>query len=284
MVNVLLVQFDPIYRNPKESRLKVERLIDVELSEDRYQALKLDLIILPEMAFSGYNFKSVHDIKQVALDTEKESIEFAKVYSLKYKCGVAIGYPRFDETSGKYFNSQAVMKPNGEVLNVYNKTHLYYNDKTWASEGSGFKCIELDWMKTVEGRSVKAVQAICMDINPKDFTAPYNEYELASYANKVQADLILFSSAWTSSPDEKIDFNDLQPIQYWANRLKPLLDKKVKFICTNRIGSELNENWKQNLQGLTTFVGRSCVIDLEKRLIIDYIAGNIEACKFISFD
>lgn len=276
-MKVLLVQFEPKYKTPKESRKRAEKVI----KKYHGKLLKgVDIILLPEMAFSGYNFKTREDIKEVAIESEQESIEFAKKYSTKYKTGVVIGYPRYDKDKDLCFNSQLVMNPNAEIISVYDKCFLYYNDKTWATEGNCFKIIELPWINKKNGESVKAVQAICMDINPKDFEAPSDKYELASFVKAEKADVILFSSAWTT---EEPDTNDsLRHIQYWASRLTPLLDTNCFFICSNRIGEEDKKLWNETLSGKTKFVGRSCVIDLKKRTINRVIKGSKQDCRLVT--
>lgn len=71
--------------------------------------------------------------------------------------------------------------------------------------------------------------------------------------------MIIFSAAWLDPNvypnDEKATFETLN---YWANRLIPIIkDKKdIKpcyFVCSNRVGTELGEN----------YMGSSCIMKLK---------------------
>ena len=114
-----------------------------------------------------------------------------------------------------------------------------------------------------ESESVLASLGICMDINPREFEAPWDAYELANACKSHGSSLLLFSSAWTNShPDD--DPRTVSPVNrneiltYWLNRLVPLVGSDVHFVCANRVGME---------NGIT-FTGCSCVMSLrEPRLI-----------------
>ena len=56
-LNVLCVQLLPVHLNPKESMEKVDRMID------KYR--EADIVVLPEMAFSGYTFNDFEEIRPI---------------------------------------------------------------------------------------------------------------------------------------------------------------------------------------------------------------------------
>jgi predicted amidohydrolase len=112
----------------------------------------LDLLVLPEMAFSGYNFKSLEHIMPF-LEPSGSGISalWARTTALKYDCVVAVGYPEKVDSSPrrgmsgpKYFNSLIMVNGDGETLANYRKSFLYYTDATWAQEGSGFFAGKID--------------------------------------------------------------------------------------------------------------------------------------------
>jgi len=112
----------------------------------------LDLLVLPEMAFSGYNFKSLEHIMPF-LEPSGSGISalWARTTALKYDCVVAVGYPEKVDSSRrrgmsgpKYFNSLIMVNGDGETLANYRKSFLYYTDATWAQEGSGFFAGKID--------------------------------------------------------------------------------------------------------------------------------------------
>ncbi|CAG8804962.1 14292_t:CDS:2, partial [Racocetra fulgida] len=43
----------------------------------------------------------------------------------------------------KYYNSICFVGRNGNLIETYQKTHLYETDESWAEEGPGFKSIDV---------------------------------------------------------------------------------------------------------------------------------------------
>lgn len=118
----------------------------------------LDLLVLPELAFSGmlqipliarsvdnfqgYNFKSLQDIAPF-LEYSGSGITslWARTVALKYNCVVTVGYPEKVDLSAhwpanpEYYNSTIVVNSEGETIANYRKSFLYYTDESWALEG-----------------------------------------------------------------------------------------------------------------------------------------------------
>jgi protein N-terminal amidase len=211
------------------------------------------------------------DARAVARESAR-ALAWAREIAMTYDTHVALGHCREEATSGELFNSQTVFAPDGDVARRYDKSHLYFVDEAWAVEGRrGFEVFTLAMKCFVRGagsayaevvRDVKCVSAICMDINPYKFEAPWTDFELANAC--VGSDLILFSSAWTSAhPDDPeeikrkpVDFGET--VSYGMSRLQPLLGKTMSpyFVCANRIGVE------NDIQ----FTGCSCIVDLRHRI------------------
>lgn len=53
-------------------------------------------------------------------------------------------------------NSLMIINPSGEMIANYRKTHLYYTDETWASEGSGFYAGEISGLGAVSAGICKS--------------------------------------------------------------------------------------------------------------------------------
>eukprot|EP00349_Pseudokeronopsis_sp_Brazil_P006070 CAMPEP_0202966888 /NCGR_PEP_ID=MMETSP1396-20130829/11526_1 /ASSEMBLY_ACC=CAM_ASM_000872 /TAXON_ID= /ORGANISM="Pseudokeronopsis sp., Strain Brazil" /LENGTH=200 /DNA_ID=CAMNT_0049691289 /DNA_START=88 /DNA_END=687 /DNA_ORIENTATION=- len=197
------------------------------------------------MAFSGYKFKDADDIKPFCEDgASGKTFEWCKAQAKKLGCWVFCGYPQVEE--GKLYNSQMVVRPDGTYEKSYKKSFLYETDETWASEGPGFEAMDLFLPR--HNKSVRIVNCICMDINPYKFEAAYEEFELATFARKEQAQLLLFSSNWVdpnayASEQQAVS----ETLNYWANRLIPLIeDKSPKpcyFVAADRVGTELGEKY-----------------------------------------
>nr|CAG4711088.1 unnamed protein product [Naegleria fowleri] len=123
-----------------------------------------DILIFPEMSFTGYLFENRKDVFPYCEEKGKGCCyEFCLELARNYQCAVVCGYPEKerivnDLTSGdssssdcmdddaignhyKLFNSMYVISPDGSFVN-YRKHFLYCEDLKWASEGEGFKTID----------------------------------------------------------------------------------------------------------------------------------------------
>lgn len=244
------------------------------LSSSLTSLVKIDLLVLPELALSGYNFPSLAAILPYLEPTcSGPSTAWAKATAARFKCIVSIGYPELCTTSDlsgvstnrgdgvTAYNSTVTVSPGGQILAHYRKTHLYYTDEIWAKEGpEGFITTTLDFpsrttVSPVEEVTRKQPQpqekkrvawGICMDINPRKFTAPWDKYEFTSAAIASDADMVVISTAWlTSLTGESLAADPLLPdmmtFAYWTERLEPLiqsLEKEVLVVLANRCGEE----------------------------------------------
>ncbi|KAK3946066.1 carbon-nitrogen hydrolase [Diplogelasinospora grovesii] len=208
----------------------------------------LDLLVLPEMAFSGYNFKSLQEIMPY-LEPSGSGISalWARTTALKYDCTVAVGYPekvnmshRRSQAGPEYYNSLIVVNGDGETVANYRKSFLYYTDETWALEGDGFYAGEV-------GQFGKVAMGICMDINPYKFEAPWHKFEFAFHILEVKANLVILSMAWLTREDSSTftpltHEPDMETMTYWVQRLEPLIraenEEEVIVVFCNRCGIE----------------------------------------------
>ncbi|KAJ4306299.1 hypothetical protein N0V88_001099 [Collariella sp. IMI 366227] len=226
-----------------EVQNNISRAEDVLAKADSDDLQNLDLLVLPEMALSGYNFKSSeHILPYLEPTASGASFQWARTTARKYDCTVAVGYP--EKTEGtetpEHYNSLVVVDEKGETLANYSKSFLYYTDETWACEGKGFYSGKL-------GNLGKVAMGICMDINPYKFEAPFTAYEFASHVLKAKASLIILSTAWLTN-DERTTFlscphqPDLATLTYWARRLEPILRteslEETIVVIGNRCGIE----------------------------------------------
>ncbi|KAK6201092.1 carbon-nitrogen hydrolase [Scheffersomyces amazonensis] len=266
-LRIACVQYNPRIGQIDSNISHVKRLL---LSSN---LTKPDIIILPELAVTGYNFKDKDHI-QTSLDSLQniqsgKSIKFGQELSKLYNCFTIIGYPEKFQGSTIY-NSAVLISPIGTILHNYRKTFLYETDEKWGCSENpqrGFKSIDVvfdrefytnpDPQKNYS--KVRTNFGICMDLNPYKFEAPFNEFEfsLASYIQG--AKLILCPMAWLSplSPSitkvskyelENENEADDSTVNYWILRFFPFLSHrnsilpksfgKVNVVCCNRIGLE----------------------------------------------
>jgi len=124
MYKVGVLQFEPRLLKVDENLKNLENmLIDVEA----------DLIVLPELATSGYVFNSKEEVMSVAEDakTGKTAQLFSRL-AQERDCSFVVGFP--ENASGTLYNSCSLINPNGEIY-TYRKTHLFFEEKIFFAPG-----------------------------------------------------------------------------------------------------------------------------------------------------
>lgn len=253
----------------------------------------LDWLVLPELAFSGYNFHSLEEIKPFLEPTTSGiSTQWAIHVARHYGCHITIGYPEITttETPQTQYNSTVTVSPQGTILHNYRKSFLYYTDETWASEGPASRSHKLSNATSPDppfytgelGALGKVTLGICMDINPYRFTSPWSDYEFAATALTSQCSLVCISMAWLChlTPTELAqDPNqpDVATVAYWVERFQPLVeaqrDKPVYIVMANRCGMEKG----------VCYAGSSTVIKIEKGIVSLYetVGKSEEKCLVV---
>ncbi|EPX71168.1 N-amidase Nta1 [Schizosaccharomyces octosporus yFS286] len=258
------VQFNPTIGQVQNNIEKLSLLL--KKNEDALRSV--DLLVFPELVLSGYNFKNSSEIEPFLEDIKDEtspSLSFAKTVAEQYRCYTVIGFPEIQQVKDQksYFNSTALVSPQAKLLKVYQKHFLYDTDKTWAKQGKGFMYDEsLPDLGPIS-------MAICMDINPKDFTAPFEKFEYGNFikdqimkecssidSEKQRSPVIALSMAWLLCDSNclAVPQPDLMNVKYWVARLSPLVDmeKDCTLLIANRWGEERD----------VTFAGSSCILRL----------------------
>ncbi|KAK0735564.1 hypothetical protein B0T21DRAFT_412180 [Apiosordaria backusii] len=208
----------------------------------------LDLLVLPELAFTGYNFKSLQHISP-CLERRDSGISslWARTTALKHDCAVVVGYPEKVDvsarwpTSPEYYNSALIVNRDGDTVGNYRKSHLYYTDETWALEGrDGF------YQGNVSGLGDVAL-GICTDINPYQLETPWDAFEFGFHIMEAQANVVIVTMAWQSQQDpgqytRRPNEPDLEALVYWVQRLEPLIraetEDEIIVVFCNRTGIE----------------------------------------------
>lgn len=157
------------------------------------------------------------------------------------------------DTGAKYwtFNSTLTIGPDGRVLAHYRKTHLYYSDAVWASPSiRGFSMTPITFPMQ---QPINTSFAICMDLNPKAFTADWQDFEVARHMLSKQSALLIVSTAWLTNrdaveinkvspccPEDTASVPEMDSLSHWIERLTPLIQHETKTIVViaNRVGNE----------------------------------------------
>jgi predicted amidohydrolase len=230
-MNVGVVQF----RAPKGDKEK-------SLSSLSWLARKAadgaDLVVLPEMAATGYVFPDRAAVEAVAEEPDGPTFRAWSAIAREARCWLVGGFPERD--GDELFNSALVIDPAGERRFVYRKTLLYEADLDWATAGdSGYRAFDTDAGRFGVG--------ICMDLNDDGFVR---------WVAGANLDAIAFPTNWVHS-----DELGVHTWVYWAWRIRGLAGALV---AANTWGTD----------GATTFTGESVVLHRDRALASLPLSGN----------
>jgi predicted amidohydrolase len=126
----------------------------------REAAAGADLVVLPEMAATGYVFENREAIAPLAEPAQGETFQTLAAVARAANCWIVSGFAERD--GDRLYNSAHVISPTGMLHVVYRKMLLYDTDKSWASPGDrGYVRVETP----AGGFTV----GICMDLNDDRF-------------------------------------------------------------------------------------------------------------------
>lgn len=144
LVNVAIVQNRPVFGDLKGN---AERLLAMIASE------KADLYILPELAFSGYQFLSRTEVASLAETVDGPTVGLFRKAAVDRNICIVFGFPEI--SGGELYNSSLAVLPDGSSR-LYRKTHLFYKETLWFAPGNtGFPIFEF--------MEVRVGMAICFD-------------------------------------------------------------------------------------------------------------------------
>ena len=144
------LQFKPVFGEPEKNISDIDRLISGNPPRAG------DLIVIPELANSGYLFSSKDELRNLSEEIPNgEFCNFLRKISSDKKCYIVSGI--CERAGDKYFNSAILVHPDGQI-NTYRKLHLFYEEKLWFTPGD----IPLDAfdLKTL---NVKIGMMVCFD-------------------------------------------------------------------------------------------------------------------------
>lgn len=96
-----------------------------------------DLIVLPELALSGYVINTKEELEEVAEEaSNSRTIEFFRELAKEKETSYVVGFA--EKAGNRFYNSAFLINPDGS-LSIYRKTHLFNREKLIFSPGeSGF--------------------------------------------------------------------------------------------------------------------------------------------------
>ncbi|MGA1832805.1 nitrilase-related carbon-nitrogen hydrolase [Rhizobium wenxiniae] len=220
------IQFEPHFG---EKERNIEALLTL-VEEAAKSGAKL--ITMPEMATTGYCWYDRTEVSSFVETIPGPSTDRFAELAREYDCFIVLGLPEVAAESNLYYNSAALIGPDG-LVGVHRKTHPYISEPKWAASGDlGHQVFD-----TKIGR---IAILICMDIH---------FIETARLAALGGADVICHISNWLA---------ERTPAPYWISRA---YENGCYLIESNRWGLERG----------VQFSGGSCIIapDAEILAVID---------------
>lgn len=131
-MRLAVAQFRPAFA---DVHTNVEHILQVIRSADA------DVVVLPELATSGYFFLSRAEVQRVAEPLDGPSILAMRDVAEETGRVVVCGFPERD--GDRLYNSAAIIVP-GVPTRVYRKTHLFYKERQCFDAGdTGFFVVDL---------------------------------------------------------------------------------------------------------------------------------------------
>ncbi len=183
-IKAATIQFSPVLGNVEQNISIIKKLM-TQVNSD------VSLVVLPELASTGYNFGSRDEAMLCAEQVSRsEYLSFLLSEASKRNCFIVSGFNERDKD--ELFNSSVLMSPSG-LVGIYRKLHLFRNEKTIFSQGNiGLPVFQteigrigmlvcFDWMFPEVWRvlSMKKCQVVC---HPANLVLPYCQSVVPSYA------------------------------------------------------------------------------------------------------
>ena len=161
-------QFRPLFGRPDHNCEKIVTAL---------AAAEADLVVLPELALSGYSFKDKNELMKYAEDpAASRRLEKISDLAKARACYFVIGFA--EREGARCFNSAALIGPAG-IAHIYRKAHLFNAEKFLFEPGNtGFTVHEVkgmkigmlicfDWVFPEAARvlALKGAQLICQPAN-----------------------------------------------------------------------------------------------------------------------
>lgn len=144
-MRVGFLQYNVVFGDPEINRSRVTELI---------RDAEFDLLVLPELCFSGYFMPSRKAAFDLAEEFQKgQSFDFIRSLANRHNGAIVFGFPEL--SADKVYNSAAMVLPDG-ACHLYRKTHLFNLEKNWFDSGdTGFSILEF--------RGARIGMMICFD-------------------------------------------------------------------------------------------------------------------------
>jgi predicted amidohydrolase len=153
---IAIIEFNPLY---KQKILNEEKLIK---AIKKAKKMKADLVVTPELATTGYLFKSKEDVADIAEKIPGPFVRRLIKIAKGNKINIVTSVLEVDDFDNYYITAIFVDKYG--KINIHRKNNITEDDKNWATPGEGGPFV----FDTPLGR---VAMGICMDVQSHAFVA-----------------------------------------------------------------------------------------------------------------
>ena len=248
MIRIGCVQTNPIFKDFEANLRRFEQFVS---------EADADLLVLPELALTGYFFTAPDEARKYAESVNGVLVK--KIREIAKKKNIAIVTGFLEEENGVLYNSAIAIDRNGDIVGHYRKVHLFYYEKVIFAPGNlGFPVFEIE---TRNGEKVKLGMMICYD-----WRFPEAARSLALQG----AEIIAVPSNIVTTTGMLIDTLRVRAFE-----------NKVVVAFADRIGSEstIIEGRREDLN----FRGQSCIINYNGE-VLAMESTKVESITYASID
>ncbi|WP_347222341.1 nitrilase-related carbon-nitrogen hydrolase [Mycolicibacterium poriferae] len=180
MARIGCCQLDPVLGDLPGNEARISAAISDAVSAGA------DVVVLPELATSGYMFADAAEARVAAL--AEDSPQFARWCALLGDSIAVLGFCELG-TDGRLYNSAAVLQSGG-VTSVYRKTHLWDREKLIFTPGEQLPpvletrhgalavmvCYDLEFAELTRQVAVAGADMILAPVNWPQFPRPAGEH------------------------------------------------------------------------------------------------------------
>jgi len=173
-------QFSPEFGNKDTNLEKVQ---------DSLSGVNADLIVLPELAFTGYYFEDRNELSGLAEDaSDSNTVNVLSKLCKNYNLYIVTGFA--ERENNKLYNSALLIGPSG-LISTYRKIHLFNTEKEYFDPGNiSLKPITIngasiglmicyDWVFPEVTRSL-AIQGVDIICHPSNLVLSYCQKTMIS--------------------------------------------------------------------------------------------------------
>jgi len=183
MIKAGIIQFQPVFGDLEKTISRLTPLLE--------SAKDTDIMVLPELANSGYNFDSYEQAFELSEEVENSCyLNFISDFAARNSNHIVTGFN--EREKDKLYNTAVLIGPDG-VIGKYRKLHLFMNEKDIFEAGNlGFPVFDIgickigiqicfDYLFPEAWRilALKGAQLIC---HPSNFITPYPQKVIPAHA------------------------------------------------------------------------------------------------------